>query len=46
MIEFFREFKNRGNKIAAINSILITKSIDLRLFTLILYGVGAPLWSK
>ena len=32
--------KNRGIKIARVNSILITISIDLQLFTLILYGVG------
>ena len=29
MVEFFREFENRGIKISRVNSILITKSIDL-----------------
>ena len=33
----------RGIKIAEVNSILITKPINLQLFTLILYGVGGPL---
>ena len=42
-IKFFRKFENRGIKIARVNSILITKSINLPLFTLILYGVvGGP----
>ena len=40
MVEFLRKFENRGIKIARVNSILITKSIDLQLFTLILSGVG------
>ena len=31
-------------KIARVNSILITKSINLQLFTFILYCVGSPLW--
>ena len=39
-------FPNRGIKISRVYSILITKSIDLQLFTSILYGVGGPLWSK
>ena len=43
MVEYLRKFENRGIKIARGNSILITKSINLRLFTLILYGVGGPL---
>ena len=46
MVEFFRQFENRGMKIARVNSILITGSINLQLFTLILYGVGRPLWSN
>ena len=46
MIEFLRKFENRGIKIARVNSIRITISINLRLFTFILYGVGGPLWSK
>ena len=46
MVEFLRKFENRGTKIAWVNSILITKSINLQLFTLIWYGVGGPLWSK
>ena len=43
MIEFIRTFENRGFKIARVNTILITKSINLQLFTLILCGVGGPL---
>ena len=43
MIEFLRKFANRGNKITRVNSILITKSTNLELFTV--YGVS-PLWSK
>ena len=39
MVEFFRNFENRGIKIARVNSVLITK-ISLQLLTLILYGVG------
>ena len=39
IIEFFR-FENRGIKIAQVNSILIPKSINLQLYTLILYGFG------
>ena len=39
----FSENENRGIKIARVNSILITKSIDFQLFTLILKGVGGPL---
>ena len=42
MIEFFRKFENRGIRIARVNSILNTKSIDLQLFTLILFGVFGP----
>ena len=41
MIEFFRKFENRFIKISRVNSILITKSINLQLFTLIFDGVGA-----
>ena len=44
IVEFLRKFENRGIKIARINSILNTKSIDFQLFTLILYGVECPLW--
>ena len=40
IVEFFRKIENRGIKIARLNTILITKSIDLQLFTFILYGVG------
>ena len=40
MIEFLIKFKNRGIKIARVNTILITISINLQLFTLILYAVG------
>ena len=39
MIEFLRKFENRGIKIARVNSIHITKSFNLQLFTLIVYGV-------
>ena len=46
MVEFLRKFENRGIKIARVNSILNTKSIDLQLFPLILFSVGGPLWSK
>ena len=44
MVKFLRKFENLGIKIAQVNSILITKSIKLQLFTLVLYGVGGPLW--
>ena len=43
MDEFLKKFENRCIKIARVNLILITKSINLQLFTLILYGVGGPL---
>ena len=43
MIEFLRKFENRGIKISLVNSILITKCINLKLFTLILHGVQGPL---
>ena len=43
MFEFLRKFENRGIKILLLNSILITKSINLQLFSLILYCVGGPL---
>ena len=43
MIEFLRIFDNRGIKIARVYAILIAKSINLQLFTLILYGFGGPL---
>ena len=46
MVEFLRKFENRGFKISRVNSILITKSINLQLFTSIMYGVGGQLWSK
>ena len=39
MIEFSEKFEKRAIKIARFNSILITKSINLQLFTLILFGV-------
>ena len=45
MAEFLIKFENRGIKIARVNSIFITKSINLKLFTLILYGVGVP-WDR
>ena len=39
MVEFLRKFENHGIKIAWVNTILITKSNNLQLFTLILNGV-------
>ena len=45
VVEFPRKLENRGIKIARVNSI-ITKSIDLDLFTLILKGAGGSLRSK
>ena len=33
MAEFLRKFENRGIQIARVNSILITKCINLQLFT-------------
>ena len=39
MLDVLSKFENRGIKIAWVNLILITKSINLQLFTLILYGV-------
>ena len=44
MIEFLRKFQDHGIKIAWVNLILITKSTNLQLFTLILYGVRGLLW--
>ena len=41
--EFIRKLENCGIKIARVNSILIRKSINLQLFTLILDGVMGPL---
>ena len=46
MVEVLRKFENRDMKNALVTSIMITKSINLGLFTLILCGVGGPLWSK
>ena len=40
MVEFLRKLENRGVKIVLVNSILITKFIDLQLLTIILYGIG------
>ena len=40
MVEFLKNIENRSIKIARVNSILIIKSTNLRLFTLILYSVG------
>ena len=40
MIDFLKKFQNRSIKIGAVNSILITKSINLDLFTLIFYDFG------
>ena len=41
MIEILRKFENPGDKIARVNSILITKYIDVELFNLILFAVVA-----
>ena len=38
--QIYQNFEDRSIKIALINSILITKSINLQLFTLILCGFG------
>ena len=43
MVEFLRKFENRGIKIGIVNSICITKSINLQLFTLFLSGFEGPL---
>ena len=40
MVEFLGKFDNHGITIVRVNSILITKSVNLQLFTLILNGVG------
>ena len=40
MIEFLRKFVNPEIKIARVNTILITKSVNLQFFTLFVYGVG------
>ena len=42
-VEFLMKFENGAIKSGRDNSILITKSINLPLFTLILYGVGGPM---
>ena len=39
MIEILRQFENRGIKIARVNLIIVSKSINLQVFTFILYGV-------
>ena len=41
MVKVLGKFENRDIEIARVNSILISKSINLKLFTLIF-----PLWSK
>ena len=40
MVKFLKTLENRGTKIAQVNSIVITKSVNLQLWTLISYGVG------
>ena len=40
MIEFHKKIENRSIKIARVNSIIITKSINFELGTLILHGFG------
>ena len=39
MVEFFRKSEGRGDKIARVNSIRITKSINLLTFCTALHGV-------
>ena len=39
VVEFFKKLEKPAIEIAGVNSILITKSIDLQLFTSILYTV-------
>ena len=39
MVEFFRKFEYRSIKIAQVNSIRITKSVNLEFFNLILHCV-------
>ena len=39
IVELLGKFENRDIKIARVNSIYITKSIDFQLFTFILNGV-------
>ena len=41
LIEFLRNFENRRFNIARVNLILISKSVNLQLFTLILYDLGS-----
>ena len=43
IVEFFRKFENSSIKISRVNLTLMTESINLQLFTLILYSVGSPL---
>ena len=40
MIEYLQKFENRGIKNARVNLILITKSIHLEFFTIVLYCDG------
>ena len=40
MVEFLKKFENRCIKIAGVNSILNSKSLNFQSFTLVLYGVG------
>ena len=41
MIKFLKKFENPNIKIAQVNLILVIKSINLQLITLILYGLGS-----
>ena len=43
VVEFLRKFENRGIKISRVDLVLVTKSINLQLFALILNTVGGPL---
>ena len=46
MVDFLIMFENGDTKIARINLILITKSVHLQLFTLILNGVGVRCYRR
>ena len=41
MVEFLRKFENRGIKIAQVNSIIITKSRNLQVFTIFCAVLGS-----
>ena len=45
MVEFLRKFENRGTIISRVNSIIMTKSINLQLYTLNFVRCSGPLES-